>query len=148
MKFLPKHDNFLKIFTHLSHLYPLQVENCGSNSRLVASSLNGECAGQKFKNFCSSSLWICLHHMVILRTQNKITYFFIILSWLSRFNYNLFTSPIFYELYVIYILPVLSNISPLGLKRCQSPYHSETMDTFSIPRDDNIIGCFKRTKTH
>ena len=35
MKLLPKHGNFLKIVTHLSHLYPLQVENCGSNSRLV-----------------------------------------------------------------------------------------------------------------
>ena len=35
MKLLPKHDNFVKIVTHLSHLYPLQVENCGSNSRLV-----------------------------------------------------------------------------------------------------------------
>ena len=35
MKLFPKHGNFLKIVTHLSHLYPLQVENCGSNSRLV-----------------------------------------------------------------------------------------------------------------
>ena len=31
MKLLAKHGNFLKIVTHLSHLYPLQVEN----SRLV-----------------------------------------------------------------------------------------------------------------
>ena len=27
----------------------------------------------RFKNFCSSSLWTCLHHMIILRRQNKIT---------------------------------------------------------------------------
>ena len=24
----------------------------------------GKCAAQKFKNFCSSSLWTCLHHIV------------------------------------------------------------------------------------
>ena len=35
---------------------------------------------QKFKNFCSSSLWTCLHHMGILRSQNKITDFFVILA--------------------------------------------------------------------
>ena len=29
---------------------------------------------------CSSSLWTCLHHMVILRSQNKITDFFMILA--------------------------------------------------------------------
>ena len=44
------------------------------------SSLTGECAAEKFKNFCSSSLWICLHHMVILKSQNKITDFFMILD--------------------------------------------------------------------
>ena len=44
------------------------------------SSLTGEGAAQKLKNFCSSSLWTCLHHMVILRIQNKITDFFIILA--------------------------------------------------------------------
>ena len=40
------------------------------------------------KNFCSStvSLWTSLHHMVILRNQNKITDFLMILAWLSRFN--------------------------------------------------------------
>ena len=40
------------------------------------SSLTGKCAAQKLKNFCSSSLWTCLHHMVILRSQSKITDFF------------------------------------------------------------------------
>ena len=40
----------------------------------------------KIKKNCSSSLWTCLHHMVILRTQNKITDFFIILAWASPFN--------------------------------------------------------------
>ena len=42
--------------------------------------LTGECAAQKLKNFCSSSLWTCLHHMVILRSQNKINDFFMILA--------------------------------------------------------------------
>ena len=36
------------------------------------SRLPGKCATQKLKNFCFSSLWTCLHHMVILRSQNKI----------------------------------------------------------------------------
>ena len=40
----------------------------------------------KIKTFCSSSLWICLHHMVISRSQNKITDFFMILAWASPFK--------------------------------------------------------------
>ena len=44
------------------------------------SSLTGECAAEKIKNFCSSSLWTCLHNMVILGGQNKITDFFMILT--------------------------------------------------------------------
>ena len=42
---------------------------------VTISSLTGECAAPKLKKKCSSSLWTCLHHMVILRTQNKITDF-------------------------------------------------------------------------
>ena len=52
------------------------------------SSLTGECAAQKLKNLCSSSLWTCLHHMVILRSQNKITDFWMILAWASPFKYT------------------------------------------------------------
>ena len=42
------------------------------------------------KNFCSSSLCTCLHHhhMVILRSQNKITDFFMILGWASPFKWS------------------------------------------------------------
>ena len=40
------------------------------------SSLTGECAAEKFKNICSSSLWTSLHQMVMLRSQNQITDFF------------------------------------------------------------------------
>ena len=54
--------------------------------RLYISSLTGECAAQKLKNLCSSSLWTCLHHMVILKSQNKITDFFMILAWASPFK--------------------------------------------------------------
>ena len=43
------------------------------------SRLTGKCAAQKIKNFCSSSVWTCLHDMV-LRIQNKITDFFTILA--------------------------------------------------------------------
>ena len=35
MKLLPIHGNFLKFFTNFSHLHPLQVETCDSNSWLV-----------------------------------------------------------------------------------------------------------------
>ena len=44
------------------------------------SSLTGKCAAQTLKNFRSSSLGTCLHHMVILRSQTKITDFFMILD--------------------------------------------------------------------
>ena len=37
-------------------------------------------------NIGNASLWTCLHHMVILRTQNKITDFLMILAWASPFN--------------------------------------------------------------
>ena len=50
------------------------------------SSLTGECAAEKLKYFCSSSLWTWSHRMVILRSQNKITDFFIILAWASPFK--------------------------------------------------------------
>ena len=40
----------------------------------------------KIKNFCSSSLWTCLHHMVTLGSQNKITDLFTILAWDFPFN--------------------------------------------------------------
>ena len=41
----------------------------------------------KVIKICSSSLWTCLHHMVILRTRNKITDFLMILAWASPFKY-------------------------------------------------------------
>ena len=37
-------------------------------------------------NFCSSSLWTWLHHMVIWRRQNKVTDFFMILAWACPFT--------------------------------------------------------------
>ena len=52
------------------------------------SRLTGECAAEKLKNFCSSSLWTCLHHMVILRSQNEITDFLMILAWASPFKHQ------------------------------------------------------------
>ena len=61
-----------------------KIRNTGISSSI--SSLTGECAAQKIKNICSSSLWTCLHHMVILRSQNKITDFLMILAWASPFK--------------------------------------------------------------
>ena len=45
----------------------------------------------KIKKNDSTSPWTCLHHMVILRSENKITDFLMILAWASPFNF--FTSP-------------------------------------------------------
>ena len=41
---------------------------------------------KKIENLCSSSLWKCLHHLIILRSQNKIIDFFMILAWTSPLN--------------------------------------------------------------
>ena len=38
------------------------------------------CKTQKFKHFCSLSLSTCSHHMVILKSQNKITDFLMMLA--------------------------------------------------------------------
>ena len=46
----------------------------------------------KIIKICSSSLCTCLHHMVILKTRNKITDFLMILAWASPFKYNLFSA--------------------------------------------------------
>ena len=52
------------------------VKNKKYGNFVSISSLTGKCAAQKLKKLCSSSLWTYLHHMVILRSQNKITDFF------------------------------------------------------------------------
>ena len=44
----------------------------------------------KIIKICSSSLCTCLHHMVILRTRNKITDFLMILAWASPFKFQAF----------------------------------------------------------
>ena len=41
----------------------------------------------KIIKICSSSLRTCLHHMVIIRNQNKITDFLMILAWASPFEW-------------------------------------------------------------
>ena len=56
------------------------------NKFVSISNLTGECAAKKIKNFCRSSLWTCVHHMVIFRSQNKITDFLMILSWACPFK--------------------------------------------------------------
>ena len=50
------------------------------------SRLNWWMRSTKIIKICSSSLCTCLHHMVILRTRNKITDFLMILAWASPFN--------------------------------------------------------------
>ena len=62
------------------------VKNKKYGNFVSISSLTGECATEKLKKKCSSSLWTCLHHMVILKSQNKITDFLMILAWASPFK--------------------------------------------------------------
>ena len=59
-------------------IFDMVVNNYKSGISSLYLVLTGECAAEKLKNFCSSSLWTCLHHMVILRSQNKINDFFMI----------------------------------------------------------------------
>ena len=66
------------------------VKNKKYGNFVSISSLTGECAAEQLKNFLSSSLWTCLHHMVILKSQNKITDFFMILAWACPFNVTLY----------------------------------------------------------
>ena len=40
----------------------------------------------KIIKICSSGLCTCFNHIVILRTRNKITDFFMILAWASPFT--------------------------------------------------------------
>ena len=47
--------------------------------------LTGKCAAQKLETYISR-LCTCLHHMVILRSQNKNTAFLMILARLCRFR--------------------------------------------------------------
>ena len=62
------------------------------------------------KKNCSSSLWTFLHHMIIimimdiLRSQNKITNFFMILTWVCPFNIE---KDMMTYLYVPYVFKVL-----------------------------------------
>ena len=53
----------------------MHVQNKKYGNLVSISRLTGKCAAQKLKKR-SSSLWTCLHHMVILRSQNKNTDFF------------------------------------------------------------------------
>ena len=64
----------------------MHVQNKKYRNFVSRSRLTGKCTARKFQNFCSSRLWTCLHHVVILRSQNKITYFFMILARLSGFE--------------------------------------------------------------
>ena len=77
----------IELSVSLAYTVDIQTVSIWNIRNFVSiSSLTGECAAEKLKNFCSSSLWTCLHHMVILRSQNKITDFFMILAWASPFN--------------------------------------------------------------
>ena len=64
-----------------------KIRNTGISSLYLAQLVSAQ--HKNFKHFCSSSLWTSLNHMVILRSQNKITDFFMILAWVWDFNYDL-----------------------------------------------------------
>ena len=84
------HIFFVPLINKPTQFWFLILDNHVKNKKygnfVSISSLTGKCAAQKLKNFCSSSLLTCLHHMVILRNQNKITDFLMILAWASPFN--------------------------------------------------------------
>ena len=71
-----KHVHRLELqkFFNLQNSWFLIIDNHVKNKKygnfVSISSLTGKCAAEKFKTFYSSSLWTCLHHMVILRSQN------------------------------------------------------------------------------
>ena len=75
----------------------------------------------KIIKICSSSLCTCLHHMVILRTRNKITDFFMILAWASPFNVLIKTTWI-----CVYIEQEIKKYCPRSLdiisKKCNHDY--------------------------
>ena len=56
----------------------MHVQNKKYENLVFIARLTGEYATQK--KLRSSSLWTCLHHMVILRSQNKNTDFLMILA--------------------------------------------------------------------
>ena len=61
----------------------IDIKNKKYGNFVSISSLTGKCAAQKLKNFCGTSLWTCLRHMVIIKSQNKITNFLMILNLAS-----------------------------------------------------------------
>ena len=48
-----------------------KIRDTGISSLYLAFKI-GKCAAQKVKNFCSSSLWTCLHHMAILKVWSTV----------------------------------------------------------------------------
>ena len=70
----------------------MHVQNKKYRNFVSISRLTGKCTARKFQNFCSSRLWTCLHHVVILRSQNKITYFLMILARLSQFAVSIYNT--------------------------------------------------------
>ena len=52
----------------------MHVQNKKYRNFVSISCFNVKCQEQTFLKNCSSSLWTCLHHMVILGSQNKITF--------------------------------------------------------------------------
>ena len=85
-------DLWLDIETKFPYFLFLTWLSKNINHFVSISSLTDKCAAQKINNFCSCSLWTCLHHMVILKSQNKLTDFFMILVWARPFKYILDTS--------------------------------------------------------
>ena len=64
---------FLITFIHKIIEAESEKKHFGENCPLDLCTTILQKVNTKIKNFCSSSLWTCLHHMVILRSQNKIT---------------------------------------------------------------------------
>ena len=63
---LPRYRRQIPPISYFGHACP----KCEIGNFVSISSLTAKCAAQKLKNFCSSSLWTCLHHNGHLRSRN------------------------------------------------------------------------------
>ena len=103
---------------------------------------------------CSSSLCTCLHHMVILRTRNKITDFLMILAWASPFKrsstivmpHTLTNNPdivkdiVYASVFLVYIYSTGKTFRPRlhssGRRFALKPYFRKTFRTQTIFQKD------------
>ena len=110
----------------------------------------------KIIKICSSSLCTCLHHMVILRTRNKITDFLMILAWASPFKLKLQGNCYNYSNVEVFSLKhtfftIFAN-SPLKVKKSNIelllPYTYKGTNWWTELGIDSCITYVERSRSH